>query len=581
MQHTDTSCLGAQLQSDQRASFRVWAPFQKELKLVLEGEEYPLERDQEGYFWTEVEGVEAGARYVYQFGDGVQRADPVSRRLPQGPFGPTEIVDPSFAWSDGEWKGVELSQLIFYECHVGTFTQEGTFHALMEKLPYLQSLGITCLELMPLAQFSGRWNWGYDGVSPYAVQNSYGTPAELKELVDRCHALGIAVCLDVSYNHFGAEGCFLQEFGPYFTDKYQTPWGRAVNYDDASNGGVRQFMIENALYWITEYHIDVLRLDALHALYDASREPFLRQLARAVKERGEHLGRRVYLVGEDERNDSHLLRGKWALDAWWNEDFHHALHVALTHEHRGYYQDYRGIEDFKEVLTKGVLYQGRYSNFRKQMHGSSYEGIERERFVVFLQNHDQVGNRAFGDRLLAQLTFPELKMNALPLFLTPSLPLIFMGQEYGEEAPFLFFFDYADPALSEKVKSARLQQFGGKSLSSEEAFLGSKLHWDVEEPHRKGRLALYQKLIEVRRAFPFKGASMRVYGEEKWVGWEVESEGKWLGVLCLFEGGRVVLPFEGTPILHTEETQFMGEEEPLFERGSVKSGAPCGILYTK
>jgi len=474
---------------------------------------------------------------------------------------------------------------IFYECHVGTFTAEGTFESVIEKIGYLQALGITCLELMPLMQFSGKWGWGYDGVSLFAPHNAYGNPLLLKQLVNACHKAGIHVCLDIVLSHFGPEGCFLGDFGPYWSDRYHTPWGKAVNLDGPCSDEVRHFLLQNVLYWIDEFHIDAFRLDALHAIYDCSAHPFLKQLSQAVEKRCQELGRKIYCFAESDLNDSSLVRpikqGGFGFDSWWNEDFHHALHVALTGEQNGYYQDFKGIEDLEKAFTHGAIFEGQYSPFRKKEHGNSFQHIPPEQFIAFLQNHDQIGNRLHGNRLSSTLSFHQQKMSALILTLGPFLPLLFMGQEYGEEASFEYFVDYQDKDLLANVYEGRKREFGlegveGMPHPDESAFLRSKLRWDYEsDARKKALLQLYQQLISFRKNCPLfhpvHAKEMKVYSsiEERWIAWEYHSSDKPVAVLCTFDDRKqtIQLPFtsQGERVLHTDQKVFGGTEALLYK----------------
>ncbi len=577
--------LGASCCSDGSVNFKVWAPRQHSLQVKVLGKDrlYSMEKDAFGYFHAQIPDVKEKDLYVYKLAEGKERADPVSRFLPDGPFGPSSIIDPrAFTWTDQKWKGIAQKKLIFYECHVGTFTKEGTFQALLNKLPYLKDLGITCLEIMPIAQFSGKWNWGYDGVSLFAPHNAYGAPEDLKKLIDSCHRLGIAVCLDVVYNHFGPEGCFIEEFAPYMTTRYQSPWGKAVNLDGEYSNEVRHFLIQNALYWIHEYHIDALRLDALHALYDFSVFPFLNQLSQLVQKASIALGRKIHLIAESDLNDSRLLRpnksGGNSLSAIWNEDFHHAAHVSLTKETQGYYQDYDGMKDLKKAMASGVVYEGEYSSYRKRSQGNSFKGIKPEQLVVFLQNHDQIGNRPRGDRLAQRLSFQMQKMSAMLLLLSPYLPLLFMGQEYGEEAPFEFFVDYQDKDLLSKVIEGRKKEFsqeeGNIGLPNESAFKRSKLGWKMNSP----LLALYRKLIHLRKIDP---AKIKVYSIKDGLAWE---SGHY-GVLCDFgkEKREIALPYKKKAklLLHTEQEEYAGNNGIALDqkRQVLMTPGECGALF--
>ncbi|MBI4497438.1 MAG: malto-oligosyltrehalose trehalohydrolase [Chloroflexi bacterium] len=509
--------LGAGYLGEGRCRFRVWAPSarQVEVRLVSPQERLvPLERRERGYFAATVEGVAPGTQYLYRLDGERERPDPASRFQPQGVHRPSAVVDPAFPWEDGAWCGLPLSQYVLYELHVGAFTPEGTFDAIIPHLDDLKDLGITAIELMPVAQFPGGRNWGYDGVHPYAVQDSYGGPEGLKRLVTACHQRGLAVVLDVVYNHLGPEGNYLGEFGPYFTDRYRTPWGFAINFDGPHSDEVRHFFIENALFWITEYHIDALRLDALHAIFDFSARPFLEELAVAVQEQAERCNRRAYLIAESDLNDTRLIRprelGGFGLDAQWNDDFHHALHTLLTREQTGYYQDFGLLAQLVKAFREGYVYSGQYAPYRQRRHGNDSRPLPARQFVVFTQNHDQVGNRMLGERLSRLVSFDALKLAAGVVLLSPFLPLLFMGEEYGETAPFPYFISHLDPGLVEAVRRGRREEFAAFAWQGEPpdpqdeaTFLQAKLDHRLRHQgqHRTLR-AFFRELLRLRRELP-------------------------------------------------------------------------------
>ncbi|RMF88595.1 MAG: malto-oligosyltrehalose trehalohydrolase [Nitrospinota bacterium] len=509
---------GAWYRENHRCTFRVWAPLAPSVDLrLLTPEEHriPMDRQERGYWEVVVEGIAPGTRYLYHVPGKGERPDPASHFQPDGVHAPSQVVDHTgFPWTDDRWRGPLLSELIIYELHVGTFTPEGTFEAILPRLPALQELGITALELMPVAQFPGERNWGYDGVYPFAVQNSYGGPAGLKRLVNACHNAGIAVILDVVYNHLGPEGNYLRDFGPYFTRRYQTPWGEAINFDGAYSDEVRAFFIENALYWLHHYHIDALRLDAVHAIHDQSALPFLQELAQQVNRWAQYEGRRVYLMAESDLNDPRLIRpplvGGYGIHAQWCDDFHHALHALLTGEKQGYYQDFGRIAHLVKALREGFVYTGQYSAYRQRRHGHTAKDRPAEQLVVFAQNHDQIGNRMRGERLSRLVSFEGLKLAAGALLLSPFLPLLFMGEEYGEEAPFPYFVSHSDPALIEAVRQGRQEEFGAFAWQgippdpqSVETFLSAKLRWERQEQGKHRVLRdFYRTLIQLRREIP-------------------------------------------------------------------------------
>ena len=501
--------LGANL-SGGRCTFRVWAPAAQKLQLRLRGQNHEMRREQ-GSFFSLAIPARAGDKYFYIVDGGNPVPDPVSRSLPEGVHGPTEIVDPEdFSWSDEIWRGLTLRDAIIYELHVGTFTPFGTFDAVIERLDYLKKLGVTMLELMPVAAFPGERNWGYDGVSPYAVQASYGGPAGLKRLVNAAHRAGLGVTLDVVYNHLGHEGNYLRTFGPYFTSRHQTPWGDAVNYDGQGAEGVRRYVIENALYWIREYHLDGLRLDAVQTIYDDSPRHILAEIQERVQSLAHDLGRHVLVIAETDANDPKLIRGVkekgYGLDAVWSDDFHHAIHALLTGERSGYYQDFGQPQQIARALEKGFVFQGEHFNFWGKPRGAPATGIPLERHVFCIQNHDQVGNRAKGERLAALLSPGACKVAAAPLLLAPETPLLFMGEEYGETAPFQYFTSYGDRELARAVSEGRRREF--KDFSWDEVpdpqdpatFARSKLHWEQASEENE-RLRWYRTLIALRKRY--------------------------------------------------------------------------------
>jgi maltooligosyltrehalose trehalohydrolase len=526
--------IGATLVHEQTVRFRVWAPHAKAVAVTITAPEEktaPLQSDGAGYFEGCLDGVAEHARYVYVL-DGIKtRPDPASRFQPDGVHGPSAVVDPgAFSWTDQAWKGLALRDYILYELHVGTFTEDGTFDAIIPRLPYLKhELGVTAIELMPVAQFPGTRNWGYDGAHPFAPHNGYGGPTGLKRLIDACHGLGLAVVLDVVYNHLGPEGNYLQDYGPYFTDRYRTPWGQAINYDGPDSDPVRRYFIGNALYWIGEYHIDALRLDAIHGIFDFSARHILQELAEAVQREAERLHRLVQVIAESDLNDTRVIRpqacGGHGCDAQWNDDFHHALRVLLTKETSGYYQDFTGMADLVLAVREGFVYADRYSTFRRRRHGNSSKEIPPSQFVVFSQNHDQVGNRADGARLSTQLSLSALKAAAALVLLSPNIPLLFMGEEYGERAPFQYFIDHGDPALVEAVRRGRREEFAPfgwreddiPDPQSPSTFERSRVRSAVPTDSRsQGLLRWYHDLIDTRKRFPVLGAGIPGHHHTVW-----------------------------------------------------------------
>ncbi len=518
--------LGAQYQGNGRCLFTVWAPMANEMALRIVGPAerlVPMTREGRGYWTAETRDVYPGTLYVYRLDGEKERPDPASRFQPDGVHGPSAVIDHnSFVWDEHGWKGLALAEHIYYELHVGAFTPEGTFDAITPRLGYLLDLGVNVLQLMPVAQFPGTRNWGYDGVFPFAVQNSYGGPEGLKRLVNDAHQKSIAVALDVVYNHLGPEGNYLRDYGPYFTDRYRTPWGDAINFDGLYSDEVRYYFIENALHWITDYHIDALRVDAVHGIFDFSAEHFLKELAEAVHRRAESLGVNAYVIAESDLNDARLIspeeRGGYEFDAQWNDDFHHALHTLLTGEQSGYYRDFGTTEHLEKALKEGFVYSGQYSPYRKRRHGSSSKARPAHQFVVFSQNHDQVGNRVTGERLSSLVSVEQLKLAAGVVILSPYIPLLFMGEEYGETAPFQYFVSHSDQALAEAVRRGRREEFarsGGEGCMpdplSVTTFRDSMINPRVlsQRDHRM-LFEFYKSLIRLRKETP----ALRVPGKD-------------------------------------------------------------------
>ncbi len=507
--------IGTNYAGNERCEFNVWAPLVNKVavKIISPVEKViPMEKDNEGYWKTSIAGITPASKYFYLLCDEKERTDPASHYQPDGVHGASQVIDHSaFRWSDENWRGIPLSEMIMYELHVGTFTPDGTFKAIIPRLDELRDTGINTLELMPVSQFPGERNWGYDGVYPYAVQNSYGGPDGLKHLVNECHRREISVILDVVYNHLGPEGNYLRDFGPYFTNTYHTPWGEAVNFDSAYSREVRNFFIENAIHWFNHYHIDALRLDAIHAIFDMGAKHFLSELSERVEEFSQKKGRKFYLIAESDLNDSRVVIPRessgYGVDGIWCDDFHHAIHTLLTGEERGYYLDFGKIEHMRKSIHEGFVYSGEYSEFRKRNHGNSSKDIPAKQMVVFAQNHDQTGNRMLGERLSALVSFEALKLTAGIVLLSPYIPLLFMGEEYGEIAPFLYFVSHSDRALIEAVRQGRKKEFGEFKWQGEppdpqstETFLKSKIHWEKrnEGTHRI-LLDFYKNLITLRR----------------------------------------------------------------------------------
>lgn len=473
-----------------------------------------LTKNADGYHEGIVDDCPAGTRYVFNLGEDKERPDPASRLQPDGVHEPSEVVGPAFEWQDASWKGIPLADLVAYELHVGTFTPEGTFDAIIPRLDELRDLGITAIELLPVGQFPGARNWGYDGTYVGAAQNSYGGPLALKRLVDACHTRGLAILLDVVYNHLGPEGNYLSDYGPYFTDRYKTPWGLALNFDGALSDHVRWYFIHNALQWIDEFHVDGLRVDAVHAIVDHSAQPFLQDLCSAVHQRAAELSRQVWMIAESDLNDPRVITPPeqfgLGFDTQWSDDYHHSLHVLLTGERDGYYEGFRSVSDLARVTERGYLYVGQYSTYRKRRYGLTPNTRDGAKFVVFAQNHDQVGNRAIGDRLSTVVSPQQLRLSAAVVVLSPFLPMLFMGEEYGETAPFQYFTSHSDRDLIEAVRKGRREEFDDFEWKGEppdphdeETFRRSTLNWSLLQQEKHASLRdLYRKLFTARRERP-------------------------------------------------------------------------------
>lgn len=559
--------LGATVLDGGRTHFRVWAPKVKEISVVLRYDDgtnrvVSLNEEGGGYFAATVDGVTDGDNYCYLLDNAMERPDPASRFQPTGVHGPSQVIDPDvFSWNDRGWRGLPLDSYIIYELHVGVFTTAGTFDAAISRLDYLCELGITAVELMPVAQFPGERNWGYDGTFIYAPQNSYGGPGGLKRLVDACHSRGLAVIMDVVYNHLGPEGNYLHGFGPYFTDRYHTPWGEAVNFDGPGSDPVRHYFTSNALYWLTEFHIDALRLDAIHGIYDFSAIHILQELTAAVHQLSASRGCLAYVIAESDLNDVRIINpagsGGYDLDAQWNDDFHHALRSLLTGDLAGYYSDFGQISHMVKAFQEGFVLSGEYSSFRRRKHGSSSADIPSGKLVVFSQNHDQVGNRMRGERPAEHLSLQQLMLAAATVILSPYIPLIFMGEEYAEAAPFTYFVSHGDADLIDAVRQGRLEEFtdfAGQGVppdpQAEATFLSAKL--DQEQRHNGEHQTLfnfYRELISLRKqCAPLAKVSrddmqVVVCGEDRVLA-ITRSEGG-VQLLCLFnysDQKRVVRP---------------------------------------
>jgi maltooligosyltrehalose trehalohydrolase len=497
-------------------AFHVWAPKAKRVELEIGGERLPMSAAENGWWSPGTASVQPGTDYAFVLDGGKPLPDPRSPWQPHGVHSPSRTVDHSaFPWTDRRWQAGPLSAAVFYELHIGTFTPNGTFKAAIEKLDHLVRLGITHVELMPVAEYSGSRGWGYDGVYPYAPHHAYGEPDDLKRLVDACHARSLAVILDVVYNHMGPAGNYLDRFGPYFTDRYATPWGTAVNFDGPFSDEVRRFFCDNALMWLRDYHFDGLRIDAVHAIIDTSAIHFLEQLACEVANLEAQVGRHLSLIAESDLNDPRVVQpqslGGYGIRAQWSDDFHHALHCVLTGERGGYYADFGSLANLAKALQQAFVNDGRYSPFRKRRYGRPAAGLSGHRFLGYLQNHDQIGNRAKGERSSHLMGPGRLKIGAALVLTAPFVPLLFQGEEWAASSPFLYFTDHQDPELARSVTEGRRREFAAFGWRPEdvpdpqalEIFERSKLNWSEQdkEPH-SGLADWHRRLIQLRREIP-------------------------------------------------------------------------------
>jgi maltooligosyltrehalose trehalohydrolase len=573
-----------------------------------------MEKSPEGYFSATLCDCPSGSLYGFRVDGRGPFPDPASRYQPQGVHGPSQVIDPSaFRWTDHSWKGVAREKLLFYELHVGTFTPEGTFQSAAGKLPELKDLGITAVELMPVADFAGLRNWGYDGVALFAPARCYGTPEDLRSFVDRAHQLGLAAFLDVVYNHFGPDGAYHSLFSRhFFSQRHRSPWGESINFDGPDSSPVREFFVENALRWIHEYHFDGLRLDATHAIVDESPRHILASLTSAAKALQDEIGRRVHIVAEDVRNLADMLKpdaeGGWGLDAVWSDDFHHQVRRALAGDSDGYFRDFDGrAQSIAETAKRGWYYCGQYAPYFGKERGSDPGGLDYSRFVFFIQNHDQIGNRAFGDRLHHKIGLPAYRAASVLLFVLPQIPLLFMGQEWAASTPFLYFTEHR-PELGQLVTEGRRREFERfstfadprtrESIPDPQAaatFNVSRLIWAeaLKEPHASV-LRLYRTLLALRRSEPAFGSRGRsgelladAYDENTLI---VRREGAAgqavLAIICLAGSGIVgwsaCTRIEGPQLLlQTENPLFAPDAVPLridYSSSTVQFARPGAVL---
>ena len=496
--------------------FRVWAPHPRRVEVVIDDVPVPMQRSEGGWWLLERAGVSPGCDYAFSLDGGPPRPDPRSAFQPQGVHGPSRLIDQAaFAWSDGEWRGVPLAGSVIYECHIGTFSSAGTFDGAIEHLDHLVDLGIDAIELLPVAEFPGRRGWGYDSVDLFAPHHAYGGPDGLKRLVDAAHAHGIGVVIDVVYNHLGPSGNYLPEFGPYLYASHHTNWGDALNFDGPGSDEVRRFVIDNALMWLRDFHCDGLRLDAVHAIIDDSATHLLEAMASEVRSLAAHVRRPLFLIAESDRNDPRLVRGRdaggYSLHSAWADEWHHALHATLTGDRSGYYEDFGPLSLLAKALRQAWVYDGIYSPYRQRVHGRPPIGLTGSQFVVCTQNHDQLGNRALGERTSALMSDGRLRIAAALLLTSPFVPLLFQGEEWGATGPFQYFTDHEDPALGQAVTEGRQQEFAAFDSDTQPVpdpqdpatFVRSRLDWsELESGHHAGLLDWYRLLIIFRRQLP-------------------------------------------------------------------------------
>lgn len=527
---------------------KVWAPGARSVRLVTRDQEMEMTREDGGWWRILSDRICHGMEYKFSLDGKKALPDPRSFWQPYGVHGYSKYLDHSlFPWTDQEWQPPDMGSAIIYELHTGTFSERGTFQGITERLDHLEYLGVTHIELMPVNSFSGERGWGYDGVYLFTPHEAYGGPVELKKLVDECHRRGFSMILDVVYNHLGPEGNYLGSYAPYFTDRYATPWGSAVNLDGPWSDEVRRFFLDNALMWLRDYHFDVLRIDAVHSIFDMSALHFLEELSEEVKKLSLTLGRKKYLIAESDLNDPRIItpreRGGYGIHAQWCDDLHHGIHSFITGESQGYYQDFGKLEDLADALKKGYLYDGRYSSYRKRRHGRLSSHVQGQRLVVFLQNHDQVGNRALGERIHHLVGIGPLMCGAALYLCSPFIPLIFQGEEWAATTPFQYFTSHEDPEVARAVTEGRRKEFlqfhwkeeDVPDPQSPETFLRSRLNWRElsRDDHRKV-LEWYRKLIDIRKENP----ELRDGRLDK-VDVKFSEEGKWLA----FHRGKILLVF--------------------------------------
>ena len=571
--------------SDAGRRLTVWAPQAQAVEAVLADGRRVTLSPTDGGWWKTDNLLPIGTDYRFSLDGGEPLPDPRSRFQPQGIDGPSRLVDVAgFAWTDQRWQAPPLASAVVYEAHVGTFSDEGTFDGAIARLDHLASLGVTHLELLPVAEFSGARGWGYDGVDLYAPHHAYGGPDGLARLVDACHARGLALLLDVVYNHLGPAGNYLSRFGPYFSNRYNTPWGDAVNLDGGGSDEVRRFFIDNALMWLRDYHVDGLRLDAVHAIFDMSALHFLEELASQVRDLAGATGRHLVVIAESDLNDPRLIRppeaGGYGLDAQWSDDFHHALYSVLAAETSGYYADFGALGDLAKTLAQGYRYDGEYSAFRRRRHGRAAPALDGRRLLGYLQNHDQVGNRALGERSAALMSSGRIMIGSAVVLTAPFVPMLFQGEEWAASTPFQYFTDHRDPGLAAAVSEGRRQEFASFGWDPDsvpdpqalDAYERSRLRWaELEETEHRRVLDWHRALIALRRRYPELSD-----GRLDEVAVEFDEDAGWLSytrgrVTVAFNIGRseTLIPAAGGIALASDERVRVVEGEVALPADSI------------
>jgi len=590
--------FGARVQDDGKVTLGVWAPRVGRLEVRLTQREVPrtrLEPDERGFYSGVVTDARAGDDYVLVLDGECERPDPASRHQPFGVHQASRVVDVSrFQWSDAGFEPRPLDAWVIYELHVGTFSPEGTFDGALRHLDHLVDLGVTAIEVMPVAAFPGNRNWGYDGVQPYAVHHAYGGPEQFARFVDACHRRGISVVLDVVYNHLGPEGNYLGQFAPFFTDRYHTPWGSALNFDGEHSELVRRYFVENALMWIRDYHVDALRLDAIHGIVDTSAVHILEELAIDVHALGRSLGRNVFLFPESDLNDPRVVRSVehfgYGLDAQWTDDFHHALHAAALGSKKGWFADFGSVEQLAHALRRGWVFEGQRSRFRNRRHGRPATDLGATCFIYFDQNHDQIANAYQGKRL-AELAEPALwRSMAGLMLLAPAIPLLFMGEEWGTQRPFHYFTSHGDTGLAQAVREGRRREheaLGDAAFfdpQEQATFDASRLDWsELDQPSHRGHLEYYRALLGLRS----QHAAYRRLSRRSWqvthreperalfLVWEGPSEQRLL-VAVSFARGPCQLPL---PAISEPLERLLFSNDPSFSPQGPQTTAPPRRLH--